>query len=139
MIGKGEYPLTEIKIAPSKGGIRDQRGVWRASVVPPFMPKKITDDYHPGGNSACYTIQTAHLMGCEQIYLLGFTLESGVGYHFGLTNPVTQKRSFYSAEAPLHWLSWYEKCYPGRVKLMPGWQGPIYDVFETADLETLNG
>lgn len=139
MVGGGERRLTEITIKRAKGGFRDQRGVFRASITPPFMPEKPSDPYHPGANSVCFAIQTAHLMGCNPIYLLGFTLQSGTGYHFGLQNPILKTRSFYVAEIPLNWLKWYESCYPGRVKLWPGWSGPIYEVFDEAEVGLPNG
>ena len=133
MVGQKKVQVSEITIGPAKGGMRGKDGVWRPSRVPPFMPEKITDPYHPGGNSVCYMIQTAHLMGCDPIYLLGFTLASGSGYFFGTTNPVTGKRSVYDSDRALDWLKWYQNRYPGRVKLWPGWAGPIYDVLEVLD------
>lgn len=133
MVGQRKWPVSEITIGKARGGVRGKDGVYRAGWVDPFLPKKITDPYHPGGNSACYTIQTAHLMGADPIILLGFTLQSGSGYFFGLDNPVTRKRSLYDTARALHWLRWYESRYPGRAKLWPGWQGPIYDVLETVD------
>jgi hypothetical protein len=131
MIGRGYRPLAEIIVKMPSGGKRNSKtgGIVYPN-VDPYMPKKITDPYHPGGNSVCYMIQTAHLMGCDPIYLLGFTLMSGSGYHFGMDNPVTRRRSFYEADRPLTWLRWYEKNWPGRVRLWPDWQGPIYEVFQ---------
>lgn len=139
MIGNREHRLFEISIAKTSGGTRTRRGVWRPAMQDPYMPKTFKDDFHPGGNSLCYMIQTAHLMGAKTIIPLAFTLESGTGYHFGQTNPVTNRASFYDTERPLHWLRWYESVYPGSVKLCPGWQGPIYDVFETATLPIREG
>jgi len=135
MVGQKKWPISEITIGRAGPGARDQRGVVRPAIVEPFLPKRITDPYHPGGNSACYMIQTAHLMGCDPIYLLGFTLDSGSGYFFGLDNPVTRRRSLYDTERALHWLRWYQSRYPGRAKLWPGWTGPIYDVLEVLDEE----
>lgn len=132
MVGTGERQLIEVEIAKAKGGQRLSNGQWHADIVPPFMPKKFTDRFHPGGNSACYMIQTAILMGCDPIYLLGFTFQSGTGYHFGLNNPATRRRSFYVTDRPMHWLRWCAREYPGRVLLWPGWQGPIYEVFDEA-------
>ncbi len=134
MIGSGKAWLNEITIAKASGRYRDPRsGVVKNAHTPAYMPEKITDPYHPGGNSLCYLIQTAHLMGCDPIYAMGFTLKSGTGYHFGLTNPATRKRSFYSVEEPLIWLRWYQERYPNRVRLLPGWEGPVYDVFSTEE------
>lgn len=130
MVGKGQMRLFEIEIERKKGkSKRMKNGVMKNDVTPGYMPKSLTDKLHPGGNSLCYQIQIAHLMGCDPIYALGFTLQSGTGYFFGLSNPVNKKRSVYEPERPLHWLRWYESRYPGRVKLWPGWQGPVYEVF----------
>lgn len=133
MLGSRTRKLAEISIGKAKGGafvMAGGRRVWQASIVPPFMPKNVTDDFHPGGNSLCFMIQTAFLMGCDPIHLLGFTLQSGTAYHFGLNNPVTKQRSFYVTAQPMHWLRWVQREYPGRVVLWPGWQGPIYEVFD---------
>jgi hypothetical protein len=111
--------------------MRTKGGALQRMMVPPFMPKRITDPYHPGGNSLCYMIQTAHLMGCSPIYCLGFTLENGTGYFFGLENPVTNRRSFYADPVrAIEWLRWYRSQWPGRVKLWPGWSGPVYEALE---------
>jgi hypothetical protein len=128
-VGKPQRTLAEIAIARRKGGVKIGK-TFRPGMVQPFMPKKITEPYHPSGNSVCYMIQTAHLMGCDPIYLLGFTLQSGTPYHFGKVNPVTRKGAFYDIDPPMHWLQWYESCYPGRVKVCSGWSGPIYEVFQ---------
>jgi hypothetical protein len=70
-------------------------------------------------------------MGFSRILCMGFTLQSGLGYFFGRTNPVTRKAALYDEEVPLLWLSWYESQWPGRVRLLPGWSGPVYDVLQT--------
>ena len=141
MVGQKKWPVTPIRIGKSLPGKSGKDRVYRPGLTDPYMPARASDDYHPGGNSVCYMIQTAHLMGCDPIYLLGFTLQSGSGYFFGMNNPVLKRRAKYQDDGarPIHWLRWYSKRYPGRVLLWPGWQGPIYDVFETEDLERLNG
>lgn len=136
MVGQRTWPVTEIRIK-SLAGVAGRRevvrgvGVWHRDIHPPYMPEKISDLYHPGGNSICYAIQTAHLMGCDPIYCLGFTLKSGTGHFFGLDNPATGIRSVYDAGRALDWLKWYEHTFPRKVRLLPGWEGPIYDVFST--------
>ena len=134
-VGKKRWPITEISVQKIAGASRSKSdGVVRPNYTPPFLPSSFSEPYHPGGNSACYMVQTAHLMGCSQIYLLGFSLQSGTGYFFGLENPVTRRRSFYSdPDRAIEWLAWYNKQYPGRAKLWPGWDGPIYDVLEKVD------
>lgn len=131
MVGSGQRHLAEIVVKRRGRGMRMPNGAYRANVEPNWMPEKITDPYHPGGNSLCYLIQTAHLMGFDSIYAMGFTLQSGTPYAFGRTNPVTRRKAFYDGEVPLLWLRWYEARYPGRVRLLPGWSGPIYEVFQT--------
>lgn len=134
MVGcKTQPSMAQITVAPVHGGTRDQRGKYRKPIIPPYMPKHIVEPYHPGGNSACYAIQTAHLMGCDPIFLLGFTLQSASGYFFGRQNPVHKANSWYDADRACDWLRWYRATYPGRARLWPGWSGPIYDVLELAD------
>jgi hypothetical protein len=133
MVGRRTWPVSQIRIAKAKGGARGKDGVFRPSIVPPFMPERITDPYHPGGNSICYTLQTAHLMGASKIYLLGFTLVPGSGYDFGRQNPVTRRDSVYDVERAMEWLRWFAANHPGRVKLWPGWPGPLHEVFDEVD------
>ena len=102
------------------------------------MPKSLDDDYHPTGNSIGYTIQTAHLMGSEEIYCLGFTLKSGSPYFFGSNqNPVTKRTSIYDTHRALAWLEWYESKWPGRARLVEGWDGPVYDVLQVVTHDEL--
>lgn len=133
IVGRRKRSIVEISVAPAPGGVRDERGRLRRPHVAPYLPTHFTQPFHPGGNSACYTIQTAHLMGCNPIVLLGFTLASGSGYFFGRQNPVTRRASIYDQGRALDWLAWYRAAFPGRVLLWPGWEGPIYDVLEVAD------
>lgn len=135
IVGNKRWPISQISIARKGPTKRLKNGHMRNAITPPYLPDRITDPYHPTGNSVGYMIQTAHLMGCDPIYLLGFTLDSGTGYFFGRDNPVTKKRSLYDADMAMDWLTWYRNRYPGRVKLWPGWQGPIYDVLEVLDVE----
>lgn len=129
-VGQRKWPINEIVIQRTRGGVRDQKGRWRPTWIEPYLPEKITDPYHPSGNSLCYMIQTAHLMGCDPIYALGFTLETGGRYFFGDRNPVTRKPPIYDQDRALAWISWYQSRYPGRVRLWPDWSGPVYDVLE---------
>ena len=63
MVGKGQRQLAEVGIKNRGRGMRLPNGVYRAKVHPNYMPEKITAPWHPGGNSLCYMIQLAHLMG----------------------------------------------------------------------------
>ncbi|MCP4899957.1 MAG: hypothetical protein GY906_23560 [bacterium] len=135
-VGSKKWPVAEISIGNAGNVVRRRNGTMMRTGVENCMPKSIRDAYHPGGNSACFMVQTAHLMGCNPIYMLGFTMQSGTGYFFGLENPATRKRSFYSdPERALSWLSWYQSQHPGRLKLWPGWAGPIYETLEVLDEE----
>lgn len=133
-IGQKKWPVAEITIGAAGAALRRPNGQIVRPTPKPFMPETIRHPYHPGGNSVCFMVQTAHLMGCNPIYLLGFTMMSGTGYFFSLENPATKKRSFYSdPDRALSWLSWYQKQFPGRLKLWPGWSGPIYNAVEVLD------
>ena len=131
MIGRRKPWIVEYAIERAKGGRRRDDGTFVNGESAPYLPESYRDGFHPGGNSVCYCIQHAHLWGADPIYLLGFTLENGSSYEFGRTNPVTRRPAFYEQDRALSWLRWYEAQYPGRVRLMPGWSGPIYDVFKT--------
>jgi hypothetical protein len=139
VVGRRKWPVSEIFIQQPKAVTRDGKGRIQRQHTPPFMPSSMRQPYHPGGNSLCYMIQTAHLMGCSPIYCLGFTLVNGTGYFFGLENPATGKRSFYNDPArAIDWLKWYESRWPGRARLWPGWTGPVYEVLETADAREID-
>jgi hypothetical protein len=101
-------------------------------LMPPYLPTTFREDFHHGGNSVCFAIQAAHLMGANPIYLVGFTLQTGLGYFHGRTNPVTRRTTIYQTERALAWLDWYGKKFPGRVLLDPSFDGPIYSVFKKA-------
>ena len=135
MVGRGERQMAEVAIRRHNMGMTLKGGRMVSNMHPPYLPEKLTDEFHPGGNSVCYGIQLAHLMGCNPIYLLGFTLRSGSNYFYGRQNPVTGRSTLYQAERALHWLRWYESQHPGRVRLFPGWDGPIYDVFQVEDYD----
>lgn len=134
MVGNKRWPIAGISIQPAAKGVKRKKdGHLRREITPAFMPETFRDDYHPTGNSLGYMIQTAHLMGCDPIYCLGFTLANGTGYFHGLENPSTKKRSIYDSDRLFDWLRWYRRMWPGRAKLWPGWSGPVYDVLEVAD------
>jgi hypothetical protein len=113
--------------APTHGG-RRVGARWHNTATAPFLPAKATDEFHPSGNSLCYAIQWALLMGADPIRLLGFTLQSGSPYPWGPNNPVTGKPSFYDVERALDFLRFVERTHPGRVRPLAGWEGPLYSV-----------
>lgn len=118
----------EFRIRPLANGGRRIGGVWHNTAVAPFLPEKATDEFHPSGNSLCYAIQWALLMGADPIRLLGFTLQSGSSYPWGPNNPVTGRPSFYQTERALDFLRFVEATFPGRVRPLTGWEGPLYSV-----------
>jgi len=100
-----------------------------------FVPKSFDEPFHPGGNSLCYMTQLAHVLGAEQIYAIGFTLQHSSPYFFGREHPLRGGPAIYDTDRALHWLSWYESQHPGRLKLLPGFSGPVYDVLRTEELD----
>lgn len=128
------------KIKRTKGGVR-RSGRWHPNVPDPWLPKTYEDAFHPSGNSLAYCIQHATLMGASEIVLLAFTLQTGSAYEFGRFNPVTRKPPTYNHEPVLRFCEWYQRQFPGRVRLVKGWEGPLYEarIFEEIDLDTLAG
>jgi len=137
MVGRSEPRLFEITIGKPKGLRHCIDGKQRLGIVPPYMPESLREPLHPGGNSLCYALQIATLMGAGTIYLMGFTLLSGSRYFFGGKNPVLNRPAIYDSERSLHWLRWFESCYPGKALLVPGWDGPLNQVFQHADLKRM--
>jgi hypothetical protein len=136
-VGSKRIQPYHITIGRPKGTMLCDDGVRRNGISKPFMPKLITDDYHPGGNSLCYCIQTASLMGSKEIYALAFTLKSGGRYFFGDKNPVTKRSSIYDTHRALDWLAWFEATWPGKARLIEGFDGPVYDVLQTVSNDEL--
>lgn len=136
-VGDGKRVLTEIGIKQLKGAVRTRSGKISYAIEPPYLPTSLRQDLHPGGNSLCFAIQIAALMGASPIYAVGFTLQNGLGYFHGRTNPVTKRTTVYESERALAWCRWFSKEFPGRVLLDPSFSGPIYDVFPTFDPDSL--
>ena len=141
LVGKTfNYELSTFEIKKLSGGRRMPDGRFVRDFEPPFMPSNPKELFHPGGNSVCYAIQWGFLMEADPIFLLAFTLQKGGGYECGATNPATRNQHGFmwkNADKPeraMAWLKWVEKNWPGRVRLLPGWKGPIYDVFRTEKL-----
>lgn len=115
--------------------MRDGEQVVWAGFQDPYLPANFDERFHYGVNSLCFMTQIAHLLGAERIYALGFTLQNSSPYFFGREHPLRGGPSIYDAEQALLWLSWYESQHPGRLKLLPGFSGPVYDVLQTEDLD----
>lgn len=137
MVGSKIRQVTEIKIQPVKPVRRAPSGRMEMQTVPPFIPKSAAQFFHPSGNSLCFGIQLAQVMGCFPIYAVGFTLQNGLGYHFGRTNPVTRRTTVYEQSRALDWCRWHAKMFPGMVQLDPTFSGPIYEVFPKANFDAL--
>ena len=135
IVGGKERRIAEIGIRHLKGAHRAKSGEVQYAIMEPFLPRSLREDLHHGGNSLCFAIQLAHLMGADPIYLVGFTLQNGSNYFFGRTNPVTRKATVYQHERALAWCRWYQSKFPGRVQLDPTFSGPIYDVFPKANFD----
>lgn len=139
MLGKQRsQSICTYRIERIRGGQRRGR-VWAPNYPPPRLPKTYAEAFHPTGNSMAYCLQHAHLMGAKEIYLMGFTLRPGSAYEFGRFNPVTKKPSFYeqsAIESVISFCQHFEKAFPGRARLVKGWEGPIYQagVFQVVDL-----
>ncbi len=128
MIGSRERRIAGIHIEPVKACGRNKDSTIRFAETPPRMPKRMADPFHPGANSLCFGVQLAHLMGCNPIVAIGFTLQTGLGYFFGRSNPVTGRTTVYETKRALAWLRWYNAAFPGRVLLDPSFDGPVYQV-----------
>ncbi len=126
----------EFAIAPPARGGRRLGKHWHNTAVAPYQPAHMDEPFHPSGNSLCYAIQWAILMGADPIYLLGFTLQSGSPYPWGSANPVTQRPSYYDLPRAIDFLAFIERTYPGRVRPLAGWEGPLYSVFRSEQVST---
>lgn len=137
MVGRAERRIAGITIETAKAAGRKRDGSLRFAHAPPRMPKKLSDPFHPGSNSLCFAVQLAHLMGCNPIVAVGFTLQNGLGYHFGRSNPVTGRTTLYEQERALAWLRWYNATFPGRLLLDPTFDGPVYQVLPKISADEL--
>lgn len=138
-IGMPRRPIIEYRIKPpglcSRAVEIDGRKHCWPDLAEPFLPTSFDEPYHPGGNSLCYMVQTACILGAGLIYALGFTLQHGSTYFFGREHPLRGGGPVYDTERALHWLSWFESQKPGCVRLLSGFSGPIYDVLRTEDID----
>lgn len=137
MIGGPPRIVSEVGIRPLKGAHRAKDGTMSYALMEPFLPRTLREDLHHGGNSMCFAIQIAHLMGAKRIFLVGFTLQTGSGYFHGRINPVTRRSTIYQHERAIHWCRFFESKFPGRALLDPSFDGPIYSVFRKATVEEL--
>lgn len=123
MIGQGEARRVEIEIESCSASQKR----------PNRIPANFADPLHPGGNSLCYAVQIAHLMGADQIVAVGFTLKSGSRYQHKGGNPATRCETarYGDISRPMSWLSWYCNTFPGKLALDVTFEGPLYELPET--------
>jgi len=132
MVGTKKVQPLEIRIRPF-AGIQRKGKKYGLRPFPPYVPNSASELFHPGGNSLCFAIQLAHVMGCNPIVASGFTLQSGSNYHFGGNiNPATRRPSVYQPDLAMAWLAWYSSAFPGRVLLDPSFDGPVTSVLRKA-------
>jgi len=134
-LGRSSRTMVEFGIAPRHGGdsvLVGGRLEFRPSTPDPFLPTSFAEAFHPTGNSLGYMVQVAHLLGADPIYVLGFTLQPRGAYFFGREHPFGDRPPNY-VEPTLAFLRWYDSQHPGRVRLLPGFAGPVYDVLRTED------
>jgi len=131
MIGKGEAKRFEIKIETCS----------HKQIKPGRLPKTLAHEWHPGGNSLCYAVQLAHLMGAKRIVAVGFTLQSGSRYQHDGGNPATRQETtrYGDITRPMAWLRWYSDTFPGMLWLDATFQGPIYDELHEATCPRFKG
>jgi hypothetical protein len=124
MIGRGEARRFEINI----------EHCGHKQIRPGRLPKHLGAEFHPGGNSLCYAVQLAHLMGAERIVAVGFTLQTGSRYQHQGGNPATRRETakYGDIARPLAWLRWYSETFPGMLWLDATFGGPIYELPEEA-------
>jgi hypothetical protein len=135
-VGSKKIKPVEIRIRKFRG-IERKHGKLGLRPFPFYVPKSANDEFHPGGNSLCFAIQLAHVMGANPIICSGFTLESGSRYFFGEANPVTRRRSFYQQGLAMDWLRGYQAAHPGRARLDPLFGGPVTGALPRASVDEL--
>ena len=133
----GEVPLKVFfKIKMSQGGYRDPNtGFFHRPMAEPYLCSDPTQPFYFGGNSLCYALQWAHIMGASMALLMGFTLKSGSGYFF-LPNgqKPTKSSGIYEMDRARGFLSVLEAQKPGWAKVVDGWEGPVYDLLPRTSL-----
>ncbi len=137
MLGKEGPHIVHFRIASPIGrGWRDPAtGFFHRPADPPHLVNTADEAFHFGGNSVCYAIQWAHLMGASACYLMGFTLQSGTGYFFMPEGQVPTKGSgIYETDRAIAFLRLVQEQKPGWLHLVDGWTGPIYDLLPTTTL-----
>lgn len=138
MLGRDAQPDQvhfRIKV-PSSGGWRDPAtGFFHRPMDAPFLIDDPAEHFYFGGNSLCYALQWAHVMGASAVYLMGFTLQSGSSYFFLPEGQKPTKHSgIYSLDRALAFLRLVEERKPGWMRLVDGWAGPIYDLLPSTSL-----
>jgi hypothetical protein len=122
---------------PDKGGWRDpQTGIFHRPMSEPFSVSDPNQPFHYGGNSLCYALQWAEIMGASSAILMGFTLNSGSGYFFlpEGQRPTRNSGIDYEPNRVMMSLRALEARKPGWAKVVDGWDGPLYDLLPRTSL-----
>lgn len=127
VLGRHLAPRTVMfQIQSSRNGRRRADGVYERVAGVPFLRDDIGPFYF-AGNSAGYALQWAHLMGASEVLLMGFTMRDNSGYFFTHSQRPTRLSGVYNPRV-LDFLRFVNREKPGFVKLVRGWEGPIYDL-----------
>lgn len=134
-LGQNAPHIVHFRIqTPIGRGYRDQAtGFFHRPADPPRLVASPDEPFHFGGNSVCYALQWAHLMGASAVYLMGFTMQSGSGYFFMQGKP-TKASGVYEVDRANAFLRLVQEQRPGWVQLVDGWSGPIYDLLPSTTL-----
>lgn len=135
VVGRDFGPrIVRFAIQIPKRGQRDKEtGVFRRTMEPPFLVDELKP-FHYSGNSCGYALQWAHLMGASEVYLMGFTMKNYSGYFFTPNVRPTKGSGKYDPRI-MDFLRFVNQSKPGWVKIVRGWEGPIYNVgFEEVEL-----
>jgi len=136
-LGKNSKPhQCHFRINMSQGGYRDPKtGFFHRPMSEPFFIMDPTQPFYFGGNSLCYALQWAEIMGASSAALMGFTLKSGSGYFFLPDGQKPTRHSgIYELDRASAFLRALEARKPGWAKAVDGWDGPIYDLLQRTSL-----
>jgi hypothetical protein len=135
--GKPHIEMFNI-LAPQRGRTDPKTRIYHPTLPAPYLATAPDHPFFLGGNSACYAINWAHLMGAKDCVLYGFTMKSNGGYFFGNGEKPTPQSGIYDTRYLKPFMEFVAQHEPGFVKLAKGWEGPLYDwkIFEEIEILT---
>jgi hypothetical protein len=135
-LGKQKPHQCYFRIKMQEGGYRDPKtGFFHRPMSEPFFVSDPTQPFYFGGNSVCYALQWAEIMGASSAILMGFTLRSGSGYFFMPEGQKPTRHSgIYEVDRALGFVRALEARKPGWAKVVDGWDGPLYDLLPRTSL-----